>query len=840
MKKKLFSFIVLFLGLMTILSSALKVDAAELYEHEEISYVDLGNAMHVEKDFEMCITGDSVISDAIDINTILSFGFKYTKEVPSRQWFGFLTQNFQWLNNYSVTINNPVNSETGALENGYIEMGYGSDADTMCFGKYEANEHFEVNQKYVMDIGVVEVFSDAARKTKVYERIKVKVYKVVGEEYVEIISGQYDHDRFDETISPSTRGKSFYFYFLDGFSISTGKYYQEAPKYEGDIYEASTKSYDFYQVLDVDANFKQQGSGDYYISGSGTTNTFMSMGVTFTQAIAQRTFVAFNIQYGTSWNGNYSFAFTQNGNITLGYGSDYQTWGFYNFGAFELDRKYIFEYGSVELFGDAEYVEKIGERIVVNVYQTNDDGSYTLMGSATCDVIGDYYEYFPANRRGNCTFIHQISGTSFSCGFYNRDYKGVVVVDEEYHVVDLSYGALYDFTNYLIDKPNYEFIGWYYLDENNRKVEIPGSGVWNYDFSTINDGYYTCEVYANYEPFNCDLEYVIPHGKNHSANIKKLEIGKSLTLANPILDEGYIFKGWYKEDSYVNQVETIIGNEDLTLYAKVEKASKVDFYYNNKIIDTIYVDKNVQYELPNQIGEILVTSLKLNDTTITGKQIFETDTKVVVLGEYKRYTLNYNLNGGVQNSNNPLDINYIESKVLENATKEGSLFGGWYTDSDFQYEVKKLENINQNVTLYARFYDVSSTSEVTIEPSEETPFYLPQLITPNGSVVTIKLFDANDREIELSNKINYYFAEEGTYTLKYHIETLYGESLDKDITVIVKVNEVTPDPTPTPTPTPEPGDDKKGCNGSLVSSIFGLVTMASVSFFVCKKKKNDL
>ena len=77
MKKKLFSFIVLFLGLMTILSSALKVDAAELYEHEEISYVDLGNAMHVEKDFEMCITGDSVISDAIDINTILSFGFKY-------------------------------------------------------------------------------------------------------------------------------------------------------------------------------------------------------------------------------------------------------------------------------------------------------------------------------------------------------------------------------------------------------------------------------------------------------------------------------------------------------------------------------------------------------------------------------------------------------------------------------------------------------------------------------------------------------------------------------------------------------------------------------------------
>ena len=72
MKKKLFSFIVLFLGLMTILSSALKVDAAELYEHEEISYVDLGNAMHVEKDFEMCITGDSVISDAIDINTILA------------------------------------------------------------------------------------------------------------------------------------------------------------------------------------------------------------------------------------------------------------------------------------------------------------------------------------------------------------------------------------------------------------------------------------------------------------------------------------------------------------------------------------------------------------------------------------------------------------------------------------------------------------------------------------------------------------------------------------------------------------------------------------------------
>ncbi len=826
------------------------IDAAETYEYEDVKYVDLGNVMNVEKDFEMSINGDTSIADAIDTNTILSFGFKYTKEVPSRQWFGFLTQNFQWLNNYSVTINNPVDADTGELENAYIEFGYGSDAHTMCFGKYEANEHFAVNQKYVMDIGVIEVFSDAARKTKVAERMKAVVYKLVGDEYVEVINAQYDHDRFDETIAPSSRGKSFYFYFLEGFSISVGKYYQEAPKYEGEIYEAQTKSLDFYQVLDVDANFNQKGSGDYYISGSGATNSLMSMGVTFTQDIAQRTFVAFNIQYGTSWNGNYSFAFTRNGNITLGYGSDFQTWGFYNFGSFELNRKYIFEYGSVELFGDEELITKIGERIIVNVYQTNDDGTYTLMGSATKDIYDNYYEFFPANRRGNCTFIHQISGTNFSCGFYNRDYKGVVVVNDDYHVVDLSYGAKYDLTTYQTAKPNYEFTGWYYLDSYNRKVFIPEKGVWNYDFSTINDGYYTCEIYANYEPFSCNVNYHISNGVNHKDNVSKIVIGEEFSFNDPIVNEGYIFKGWYLDQNCTNKVESVVGNEDINVYAKIEKASRVTFVFDNQVLETIYVDKENPYSLPSQIGQIMVSELKVNGNAISGEYLFSDNAEVEVIGSYKEYNVTYHLANGTNDNNNPTTINFIEEKVLFNATKEGALFGGWYLDAEYKNEVKSLENITEDIDLYARFYEMTKLSEITWEVSEETPFYLPQLVTPAGSVVSIKLFNGAGKEIELSNGINYYFAEEGIFTLKYHVDTLYGETYDKELKLVVKEAEKPVEPSiPTEPivpsePTEKPDDQgcnsgcKGGCGGSLTTSFVGLVMLLGVVNII-RKKENE-
>ena len=750
-----------------------------------------------------------------------------------------MTQNFQWLNNYSVTINNPVNVDTGALENAFIEFGYGSDAHTMCFGKYEAKEHFEVGQKYVMDIGVIEVFSDANRKIKVAERIKGVVYKVVDEEYIEIINASYDHEGYDETILPSTRGKTFYFYFNEGFNISTGKYYKEMPKYEGELYTPQTKTLDFYQVLNVDANFRQVGSSyDYYISGSGTTNSFMSMGVTFTQTVYQRTFVAFNIQYGTSWNGNYSFCFSQNGNITLGYGSDFQSWGFFNFGSFELNRKYVFEYGSVELFSDSDLVTKVGERIVVNIYETTDEGTYELMGTASRDIIDEYYEYFPANKRGNCTFIHQIAGTSFSCGFYNRDYKGVVVVDKDYHVVDLSYGAKYDFSNYYQEKENYEFNGWYYLDSYNRKVFIPESGVWNYDFSTMNDGYYTCEVYANYEPLSYDVNYVISNGINNSLNSSKIIMDKELTLLDPVVNEGYIFKGWFTSSDYSGEpVEKIIGNKDITLYAKIVKGSKIEFKYNNEVIQTVYVDNEVSYELPKQIGEVVVDNLKVNETELGDSIVFASDTVVEVSGHYKEYILNYVLDGGTNNSQNPTKIDHYSTALLFNATKDGYLFGGWYFDNGYRTEVKTISNVTKDITLFAKFYKICDIKELEIEVNGEVPYFLPQLNTPSGSVVSIKLFDENNKEIELSNKINYYFSVVGTYKLEYHVDTLYGESLDYSI--ILKVVEPNQEESKPELPdNPSDTNPKQGCGGAITFSIMSVLMLSGAVLILKKRKEN--
>ena len=55
------------------------------------------------------------------------------------------------------------------------------------------------------------------------------------------------------------------------------------------------------------------------------------------------------------------------------------------------------------------------------------------------------------------------------------------------------------------------------------------------------------------------------------------------------------------------------------------------------------------------------------------------------------YTLNYNLNGGINNTNNPSEYNEESTIILSNPTRKGYVFGGWYSESNYQTQITEIQ-----------------------------------------------------------------------------------------------------------------------------------------------------
>lgn len=73
------------------------------------------------------------------------------------------------------------------------------------------------------------------------------------------------------------------------------------------------------------------------------------------------------------------------------------------------------------------------------------------------------------------------------------------------------------------------------------------------------------------------------------------------------------------------------------------------------------------------------------------------------------YTIIYELNGGLNNKNNPSVYNIESDDIhLLDATKEGYDFEGWYLDSDYSEELTSIDtSLCKNITLYANYTQVS-------------------------------------------------------------------------------------------------------------------------------------
>ena len=106
-----------------------------------------------------------------------------------------------------------------------------------------------------------------------------------------------------------------------------------------------------------------------------------------------------------------------------------------------------------------------------------------------------------------------------------------------------------------------------------------------------------------------------------------------------------------------------------------------------------------------------------------------TDWSIGFICEIEKYSIEYNLDGGSNSKDNPDSYTYDTPAIsLKNPTKNGYVFKGWYSDSNFTKKVTKIDKDSSgNKTLYAKWekkyivnYKLSGGKNNSNNPKEYT------------------------------------------------------------------------------------------------------------------------
>ena len=69
----------------------------------------------------------------------------------------------------------------------------------------------------------------------------------------------------------------------------------------------------------------------------------------------------------------------------------------------------------------------------------------------------------------------------------------------------------------------------------------------------------------------------------------------------------------------------------------------------------------------------------------------------------KSYDINYILNDGINNPNNPQNYTVNDNITLSSPYKQGYTFEGWYLDENYNTKIERISNMIGGLTLYAKF-----------------------------------------------------------------------------------------------------------------------------------------
>ena len=220
----------------------------------------------------------------------------------------------------------------------------------------------------------------------------------------------------------------------------------------------------------------------------------------------------------------------------------------------------------------------------------------------------------------------------------------------------------------------YEFVGWFDAASGGTAVSTSTTYTYKYDIS-----YADKTVYARFKANSYTITFNANGGSETMSNQSHTYgVSKALT-ANAFTRTGYTFEGWN---------------------------TKADG------TGTSYTDKQSVSNLSST-----------NDATVTLYAQWTPET----------YTIIYNLDGGTNHADNPVEYNIETSTItLQDPTKDGYNFLGWYGDAEFSTKVTQIQTGSTgDKTFYAK-WEQNAQPSITITNTQE------ERIVKNNSKITIK------------------------------------------------------------------------------------------------------
>ena len=256
-----------------------------------------------------------------------------------------------------------------------------------------------------------------------------------------------------------------------------------------------------------------------------------------------------------------------------------------------------------------------------------------------------------------------------------------------------------EYTLPSLTQAGYNFIGWKTQDGTKN---IPVTGTWAQEVEEI-------VIVPNFEIIEYKINYVLNGGDNVITNLNVYTILDEITFNDPTWnDSSYEFVGWYSDKDFTNHVTGIAAGttEDITVYAKWTRYTVVTILANGFDCNqtTIKIEFGSDYVLP----QIEKTGYNLNGWTdgtntilSSGKWLIEaSEVEITPVWNLRNYSISYVLNGGA--NTNVQDTFTIEDVIeLLDATSEYAVFMGWYLDIECTQKIEKIENMSQDIVIYA-------------------------------------------------------------------------------------------------------------------------------------------